>query len=605
MKKRPFIPMFVCLFLVALLSCQNDFDSDDTNPKSQRKTAGKSDKKKKVLLVGIDGLQFEKINGTATPNLDKLNIKKGFSGGISGTRSEQKTKSGPGWTTILTGVWIDQHGVPDNSTSHTSKVPSVFKYIKQHNRNLETASVATWAPIHDFLRNDLSDIDYPYKGGNDDTAVQRAVSELTNHNPDFLFVHLDEVDVVGHSSGFGASYDAAIRRADSRFGTIMTAVEQRMNTKNEDWLVLVTTDHGRESSGYNHGSQTTSEKVIFIGMNQAGNAAFTTFVNTVPNQGFGGVYGAIPQTALIPTALTHLGVPIRKDWQLTSSSLVGNAGVLALMMKNANTLYWNANGGGSVSIYRNGQFLATTAASAQEYTDTTQPKGVNNYTVVYNGQTASVSTNNANIIACLDWNDTLNNRAYFFKDDASYVRYNKLADKADSGYPKPTNNSAWPGLGAYANNLSAAFKWHNHKAYFFLNDGRYLRYDMNADKVDSGYPVAITNGNWPGLAAYKDKIIAAINWNNSKAYFFLNDGSYLRYSISSDRVDTGYPKPITNSSWPGLGAYAQKISAAVDWNTTYCYFFLNDKTYIKYNKITDKAVSGYPLPVNGSTWPGL
>lgn len=605
MRKSPFIQQVILITILLIIGCQNEHEVHRTKETKKRVVLEKTSKKKKVLLVGIDGLQIEKISNTATPNLDKLLIKKGYSGGITGTASEQKTKSGPGWTTILTGVWLNKHGVPDNSSSHKSKVKSVFQLIKEHDNNLETASVATWSPIHDFLRDQLQFINYKHQGGNDDNAVKNSVNELTNHNPDFLFVHLDEVDGVGHSSGFGSSYNSAISRADKRLGTIMNAVENRINTKNEDWLIIVTTDHGRENSGYGHGNQTTSEKTIFVGMNKPGNAEFNNYIGTIPNKDFNGIYGNIAQTSIIPTVLTHLNIPIKKEWQLTSTSLIGGVGAQKVMMKNSNTLYWHASTSGNIEIYRNNQFLTNVNSLQGYYVDTAPSKGDTNYTLLLNGQTSSVAINNTNIIAGLDWNDFINNKAYFFRDDIKYVRYNKTLDKADSGYPIQTNNSSWPGLGNYKNLISAAFKWSNHKGFFFLNDGRYIRYDMNTDTADAGYPITVTNQNWPGLEVYAKKIVAAINWNNSKAYFFLNDGTYLRYSITNDKVDSGYPKPINNSTWPGLGNYGTNITATVDWNLTYCYFFLNNNTYIKYNKTLDKAVSGYPKPINNATWPGL
>ena len=49
-------------------------------------------------------------------------------------------------------------------------------------------------------------------------------------------------------------------------------------------------------------------------------------------------------------------------------------------------------------------------------------------------------------------------------------------------------------------------------------------------------------------------ITAAIQWSHGKAQFFLNDGRYFRYDIKADRSDPGYPKPINDETWPGMGA---------------------------------------------------
>lgn len=47
------------------------------------------------------------------------------------------------------------------------------------------------------------------------------------------------------------------------------------------------------------------------------------------------------------------------------------------------------------------------------------------------------------------------------------------------------------------------------------------------------------------------KLDAAVNWGNGKAYFFRN-GQYIRYDVKADRADPGYPKPIDSETWPGL-----------------------------------------------------
>ncbi len=41
-----------------------------------------------------------------------------------------------------------------------------------------------------------------------------------------------------------------------------------------------------------------------------------------------------------------------------------------------------------------------------------------------------------------------------------------------------------------------------------------------------------------------------MTWNNGKAYFF-RGSEYMRYDMAADAVDTGYPKLIA-SGWPGL-----------------------------------------------------
>jgi hypothetical protein len=97
--------------------------------------------------------------------------------------------------------------------------------------------------------------------------------------------------------------------------------------------------------------------------------------------------------------------------------------------------------------------------------------------------------------------------------------------------------------------LEGAFYWKNGKACFFKGN-RYVRYDISADRVDPGYPKSINNETWPGLP-WTDGIDTAVNWDNGKVYFFRGN-QYCRYDINTDRADAGYPKSIDNETWPGV-----------------------------------------------------
>lgn len=180
-----------------------------------------------------------------------------------------------------------------------------------------------------------------------------------------------------------------------------------------------------------------------------------------------------------------------------------------------------------------------------------------------------------------------------------------MLDKTDDGYPVAVTDGNWPGLAKYAEQIQASFYKDRNTVYYFLSTGQYLSYDVQNDRVRTGYPKAIDNSSWPGLAAYANKITATLRWTSDKVYFFLNDGRYLRYDLGDDRVDSGYPKAINDSTWPGMGDYASKISAALKWNSTRAYFFLDDGRYLRYSITLDKVDPGYPKVIDNGTWPGL
>ena len=98
-----------------------------------------------------------------------------------------------------------------------------------------------------------------------------------------------------------------------------------------------------------------------------------------------------------------------------------------------------------------------------------------------------------------------------------------------------------------AKTIDAVVEWGNGKAYFFKGS-QYSRFDIKADRVDSGYPKPINSETWPGVP-WTDGIDAAVNWGNGKAYLF-KGSQYIRYDMKADRVDPDYPKPI--NLWPGI-----------------------------------------------------
>ena len=55
---------------------------------------------------------------------------------------------------------------------------------------------------------------------------------------------------------------------DFRIGKIWEALSKRAENNPEDWLILVTTDHGRDPlGGYHHGEQSDRERTIWIATN--------------------------------------------------------------------------------------------------------------------------------------------------------------------------------------------------------------------------------------------------------------------------------------------------------------------------------------------------
>jgi predicted AlkP superfamily pyrophosphatase or phosphodiesterase len=283
--------------------------------------AGAAEPVKKALYIGIDGTRFDAIEKGATPNLDAL-IANGIHSPtclILGERYQKNdTISGPGWSSILTGVWADKHGVHDNSFNGRKydAFPHLFTRLKEVRPDAKTASFVTWKPIAEHITS-AADVNQQFeekaKGGTvedydryDTQATEAAVKHLAEADPDAVFLYLGQVDVAGHTHGFHPSvpeYVAAIERADRLVGRALAGVKSRKRFAEEDWLVVVTSDHGGQGKGHGGGHKTPEilNSFLIVSGRAAKRGTFDEQVYLVDAP---------------VTVLAHLGVKPKDEWKL-------------------------------------------------------------------------------------------------------------------------------------------------------------------------------------------------------------------------------------------------------------------------------------------------
>jgi hypothetical protein len=205
----------------------------------------------KVLIIGVDGCRADALQVANTPNIDAL-----ISNGVFSpdALNDDITISGPGWSAILCGVWSDKHLVTGNNFSgnNYATYPPVFKHIEDTDPSLNTASICHWAPINNSIVQNHAD--FKMNVTTDAAVSSEAVDYISQNDPDLIFLHFDDVDHAGHSHGFSPNvpqYITAIEIVDSQIEPIITAIEARPNYASEDWLILLSSDHG--GVGNSHG----------------------------------------------------------------------------------------------------------------------------------------------------------------------------------------------------------------------------------------------------------------------------------------------------------------------------------------------------------------
>ena len=273
----------------------------------------------KLLLIGIDGVRPDVMAEVATPNLDAL-----ASDGllVSDVRTTSPSLSGPAWSSMLTGVWPEKHGVTNNDFTgkRYDEFPDFLTRIEQLRPDLSTAVIADWMPLVRADEgvstvSDAVDLKHQLDGYElgwaeaDARVAALAVDVLTESDPDALFVYLGNPDETSHQhDSIGEEYRAAIELADRHVGQIVAAVKARVAVEGEDWLILCSTDHGRRPDG-DHGGDSPQEMTIFV-LASGGEAA------TAPTPS-----GAVIVDVAV-TALMHLGVAIQSEWELDGQSLL-------------------------------------------------------------------------------------------------------------------------------------------------------------------------------------------------------------------------------------------------------------------------------------------
>lgn len=215
---------------------------------------------KKVLFIGIDGCRADVMMSTPTPNIQNLISQSIYS--VDGLCAAT-TWSGNGWSTMLTGVWHTKHNVQDNNftSPNYANYPDFLTRAETYNPALRTISLAHWSPINDKI---IKTADVKTNLSTDLAVKNAAVNALQNDNPDILFVDFDDVDHAGHSYGFSSTvsqYVNSIKTTDTYIGEIVAAMKNRPSYSNEDWLVVLTTDHGAIESS--HGGGNLTERNIF------------------------------------------------------------------------------------------------------------------------------------------------------------------------------------------------------------------------------------------------------------------------------------------------------------------------------------------------------
>jgi len=328
---------------------------------------------KKAIMILIDGVPADVIERVNTPHLDEIaelgGYTRAYQGGMKDGFSQTPTVSAPGYMNMITGTWANKHNVRDNAVKNPNyNYWNIFRIAETVNPELSTAIFSTWQDNrtkligegkqeaggiqldYSFDGFELDTNRFPHKSDRkyifdiDELVSSEAASYIEKMGPDLSWVYLEFTDDMGHKFGDSPQMDEAVMKADKQIGRIWDAIKKRKIQFNEDWMAVITTDHGRNpETGKGHGGQSARERTTWI---------FTNSSNL--NEHFEDSPGVVD---ILPSILNHLGFQVSESirGELDGVSFVGEISITnpsASLNASVLNVKWKAiENVGNVEIY--------------------------------------------------------------------------------------------------------------------------------------------------------------------------------------------------------------------------------------------------------------
>lgn len=309
-------------------------------------SAFSQNKIKKAIFIIADGIPADVIEKLNTPNLQLIarqgQYLRAYVGGEKGGYSQTPTISANGYNSLLTGTWVNKHNVWGNEI----KAPdynywSIFRMLKNADTAKKTAIFSSWTdnrtkllgeglPETGNLKVDyvfdgyeLDTIKFPHdKAGKymhliDEQVARSAATCIKDKGPDLSWVYLEYTDDMGHRFGDSPEYYDAIKKMDAQVGLIWTALQYRQQHFNEDWLIFITTDHGRdEQTGRSHGGQSARQRSTWMVTNYSPLNSYAKYYTP-------GIVDILPSI----TRFMNINIPIEQLREVDGTSLIGKVSV--------------------------------------------------------------------------------------------------------------------------------------------------------------------------------------------------------------------------------------------------------------------------------------
>ena len=251
----------------------------------------------RVVLVSIDGLGADLVEGDPPPTLARLARE-----GLRAARAETVLPSItlPSHTSMISGVTPDRHGVRWNDYEPWRRIEATTIFSVCRREGLRCGLFAAKPKFAHLVEYEPGVERYEQSSDAADVFAA-ALSFAEERDPDFLMVHVGEVDWSGHDEGWGSSAQRqALAYVDLMLGRFLAALRTQGTGR---LALLLTADHGGHGSG--HGGDRPEDLRI----------PWILWGDGIPA---GGVAETVSTIDTGPTILALLGVDAPRRWQGTA-----------------------------------------------------------------------------------------------------------------------------------------------------------------------------------------------------------------------------------------------------------------------------------------------
>ena len=173
-------------------------------------------------------------------------------------------------------LWADKNGVTGNGITKSLEYKTLMTSLTEDG-TIDSASFITSWDGHFKTDDSTYKLEKEYCDENgldvsfnyclsDTSSVNTAIKEIKSDDcSDFIFAIYEGTDHAGHAFGFSSNnpiYKAGFRLNDVLAYRTLNAIENRETYETEDWLIILTSDHGGYGTG--HGGPSVQERMVFI-----------------------------------------------------------------------------------------------------------------------------------------------------------------------------------------------------------------------------------------------------------------------------------------------------------------------------------------------------